>query len=198
MSRIGHVKAFSSAAIRHRKEVRTPKRPGTAAGNPGATSHERLAVQERRRRLSAHTGAGGGGGLAGERRGARLVPRHQCIATAPLRGRRSHTGTAGLPLITGRSHSAADRHTDACPALAARMPGGRGAILLLRRTVDSAELVAGRTLPMRRDEPRAYHRHQAQTSRRQVRGHLFHRTGETILSRRQISPNTANAASRRT
>jgi len=68
MSRIGHVKAFSSAAIRRRKEVRTPKRPGTAAGNPRAISHERLAVQERRRRLSAHTGAGGGGDLAGKRK----------------------------------------------------------------------------------------------------------------------------------
>ena len=142
MSRIGHVKAFSSAAIRRRKEVRTPKRPGTAAGYPRATSHERLAVQERGRRLSAHTGAGGGGDLVGKEQVHAWYRGISALRRRPSGGAVRAPGQQGRLLITGRSHSAADRHKHACLALAARMPADGGAILLLRRTVDSAELMA--------------------------------------------------------
>ncbi len=86
MSRIDYARAFSSPGIRRKKESRTPKRPGTTAGNPRATSHERLTGQERRRRSSAYTGAGGGDGLAGERKARAWYPSRQCIATAPLPG----------------------------------------------------------------------------------------------------------------
>lgn len=86
MSRIDYARAFSSPGVRRKKESRTPKRPGTTAGNPRATSHERLAGQERRRRSSAHTGAGGGGGLAGKHKARAWYPGRQCIATAPLPG----------------------------------------------------------------------------------------------------------------
>jgi hypothetical protein len=86
MSRIDYARAFSSPGIRRKKESRTPKRPGTTAGNPRATSHERLTGQERRRRSSAYTGAGGGDGLAGKRKARAWYPSRQCIATAPLPG----------------------------------------------------------------------------------------------------------------
>ena len=86
MSRIDYARAFSSPGVRRKKESRTPKRPGTTAGNPRATSHERPAGQERRRRSSAHTGAGGGGGLAGKHKARAWYPGRQCIATAPLPG----------------------------------------------------------------------------------------------------------------
>jgi hypothetical protein len=149
MSRIDYAKAFPSIGVRRKKESRTPKRPGTAAGNPRAISHERLAGQERRRRPSAHTGAGGGDGLASKGEVHAWYRGRQCIATAPLRGRRSHAGgRIGGPRGDALKSPRCARAQTPPPGPSWTYTNVRAWTPLLRRTGDSAELV--RTVPMRR------------------------------------------------
>ena len=141
MSRIDYAMVFSSLGIRRKKEARTPKRPGTTAGNPRATSHERLAGQERRRRSSAYTGAGGGDGLAGKHKARAWYPSRQCIATAPLPGAPFACQVRAISL---RSAAAPVRTGDDQPVRApsCTYTNGRGKIPLLCQTGDSAELMA--------------------------------------------------------
>src|SRR5271166_3689579 len=147
MSRIDYVKAFPSAGVRRRKESRTPKRPGTTAGNPRATSHERLAGQERRIRPSAHTGAGGGDGLVSKGEVHAWYRGRQCIATAPLPGAPFACEDSGVPCGHAMKPPQCARAQSRSPALNWAYTPVRVRILLLRRAGDSAELVADARYP---------------------------------------------------
>lgn len=156
MLRIGHVKAFSSAAVRRRKEARTPKRPGTAAGTHAPPATRGLPTRNAGDVLAPTPAQAEAAIWSAKETGARLVPRHQCIATAPLRGRRSRTGTARPPFDHRPRSPRCGPAYPRPPALAARMPAD-GMRSCSCAGLSIALTGGGRTLPMRRDEPPACH-----------------------------------------